>query len=314
MQMIILRSPKPQVMVLPLIQRILKNTIYLSQKRGKIWSMRVIKIIWRYRSSQVGFAPMMIDSVLQQYGWEQGWALLSQIAANARLIKGGGATFASDILTKGERGIAPTIDFFIASAIANGAALHFIYPAPVAYSPAQIAITAATAHVDAAKRFVNFVLSEKGQRLLFHSDIRKLPIRPAVYKDKPANYFDPFQAAVANPVVYGPNNLLPRLALVNALFDVLITERQQRLQTLLQKLHTLKATGKPELATIRLLLTQPPIDEKTAQDATLQLMLTKQQVADHASKNQLQMLEKSWRQALDLRYAKAESLLKQAGQ
>ena len=38
---------------------------------------------------------------------------------------------------------------------------------------------------------MNYLLSETGQKLLFHPDVRKLPVRAAVYADKPEGYFDP---------------------------------------------------------------------------------------------------------------------------
>jgi phosphoglycerate transport regulatory protein PgtC len=260
--------------------------------------------------SKVGFAPMMIDSVLQQYGWDQGWAILAGIAANARLIESG-ATFITDGLGSGERGIGPAIDFFTASAIANGAPLQFVYPEPTAYSPAHIAITAASQHTDAARQFVAFVLSNAGQKLLFHPDIRKLPVRAAVYADKPDGYYNPFAAADLHPVVYDPVRALPRLALNNALFDRLFNDHHPRLQTLWQKLRTHEAAGKDErLTKIRQLLTAVPVDAKTAENPTLQQTFADRST-DAKAKAEARALEQAWRQEIDRRYAEAEHLLKQ---
>lgn len=260
--------------------------------------------------SKVGFAPMMIDSVLQQYGWNQGWAVLAGIAANARLVESG-ATFVTDSLGSGERGIGPAIDFFTASAIANGAPLQFIYPEPTAYSPAHIAITAASRHADAARQFVAFVLSDAGQKLLFHPDIRKLPIRSAVYADKPDGYYNPFAAADLHPVVYDPVRALPRLALNNALFDRLFTDHHQRLQALWQKLRLHEVAGKDErLTKIRQLLTAVPVDAETANNPTLQQTFTDRSTHAKAEVEAL-ALEQAWRQKIDSRYAEAENLLKQ---
>lgn len=263
--------------------------------------------------SKVGFAPMMIDSVLQQYGWEQGWAILAGIVANARPVDSG-ATFITDIIASGERGIGPGIDFFTASAIANGAALQFVYPEPAAYSSAQIAITAASRHAEAARRFAAFVLSEAGQKLLFHPDIRKLPVRPSMYAHKPDDYYDPFAASSRHPVVYDPGRTLSRLALNNALFDRLFTDHHQRLQSLWQKLRALEAhadAGKAErLATIRGLLTAVPIDAEEAQSASLQQTFAVR-AADAKAEADAQALEQAWHREIDSRYSEAESLLKQ---
>jgi phosphoglycerate transport regulatory protein PgtC len=260
--------------------------------------------------SRVGFAPMMIDSVLQQYGWEQGWAVLSGIVANARLVEAG-ATFVTDIVGSGERGIAPSIDFFTASAIANGAPLRFIHAQPTAYSPAHIAITAASEHGNAARRFAGFILSEAGQKLLFHPDIRKLPARASVYADKPPGYFDPFAESAAHPVVYDPNRALPRLALNNALFDLMFTGRQQNLWSRLRQYQQAAKAGQTEqLEKARQLLTAVPINAAQAETPALQQTFTKR-AGDKKAEAEAQALEQTWRNEIDSRYSAAENLLKQ---
>ncbi|WP_051299813.1 ABC transporter substrate-binding protein [Methylobacter luteus] len=266
-------------------------------------------------SKRGNFVPLMIDSILQQYGWESGWALLAEIAANAQLLPPGPA-FITDIIGSGERGIAPSIDFFAASAQANGAPLQMIYPESVAYSPAHIAIAAATQHAKAARRFVNFMLSETGQKLLFHPDVRKLPVRAAVYADKPEGYFDPFKAAVSHPPVYDRNVTLQRLALDNALFELLLTEHHETAQRLWQQLRRLEAQdgGKADrrIAHIRRLLTAVPIDGKKAQDLKTQQIFMKHTRANDADAEiQANKLEQAWRAEIGDRYKEAERLLAQ---
>ncbi len=260
--------------------------------------------------SKVGFAPMMIDSVLQQYGWDQGWALLAEIVANAKPVEAG-STFVSDMLGSGERGIAPTIDFFTASAIANGAPLQFSYAQPVAYSPAHIAITQASKHSDAAKQFVAFVLSEAGQKLLFHADIRKLPVRPDVYGAKPADYFDPFAASLAHPVVYDPETALPRLGLNNALFDAMFTEHWSRVQALFERLRQWETRGGDvgKAHMVRALLTTAPISAEQVHDQNLQVLFAKR--GGDAS---MEAKGRQWSEAMHQRYDEAEQLLNAAAQ
>lgn len=263
--------------------------------------------------AKVGFAPMMVDSILRQYGWKQGWALLAGMVANARLVEPG-AAFISELIGSGERGIAPSIDFFIASAAANGAPIQMIYPAPIAYSPAHIAITAASRHADAARRFVSFVLSDAGQKLLFHPDIGKLPVRPAVYADKPEQYFDPFAAAKRHPPVFDPGVSLPRLALNSALFDLMFTEQHETVQRLWRQLRAQEAiaeTDKGEaLAEIRRLLTALPVDASMSDDAGLQQIFMKR-VEDPDADRQARELEQAWRLEIESRYKEAERLLRQ---
>lgn len=61
--------------------------------------------------SKVGFSPALYDTLLQGYGWQQGWAIISRIAANAKLA-GSGSTFITDDVGSGEFLAGLTIDFF----------------------------------------------------------------------------------------------------------------------------------------------------------------------------------------------------------
>ncbi len=51
--------------------------------------------------SRVGFAPVMVDILLQAYGWEKGWATWSAIAGNAGTLMDRGSTFVTDEVGSG---------------------------------------------------------------------------------------------------------------------------------------------------------------------------------------------------------------------
>ena len=186
--------------------------------------------------SKVGYSPMLMDTLLQGYGWEEGWSLIRQIAANA-LLADAGATFISDDVGSGRVAVGATIDFFAVSAIANGKPLKFAYPEKVGYSPAHVAIFKESTNNAGAKAFAAFVLSDQGQKILFHPDIRKLPIRPAVYAEKPEGYFDPFAAAERSSYPYDLNAGIARQELVSTLFDVLITRHHLTLTAMWNAIH-----------------------------------------------------------------------------
>lgn len=218
--------------------------------------------------ARVGFAPPMVEIVLQAYGWQRGWALWSEIAANAKPIERG-STFVTDEVAAGRCAIGLSIDFFVNSAIANGAALSFIYPRHTGLNPAHVAVTRHSSNPEGAATFVNFLLSLNGQKLLAHPDIRRLPIRPDAYAGLPASQFNPFAAAAEGGLQFDSDAARPRLATTASLFQQMLIEPLAELTPLWRRLQAAEQAGKP-LPKVRQLLGAPPIDEAAANDPALQ--------------------------------------------
>ncbi|WP_448192609.1 ABC transporter substrate-binding protein [Azospirillum sp. sgz301742] len=179
--------------------------------------------------SKVGFAPALVDIILQAEGWEAGWGLLQRIAANAELVERGPGV--SDTVADGRRGAGATIDFQALNAQADGKPVDLAYPERTAWLPAHIAVTASAPHPKAAAAFVAFALSDEGQRLLFHPDIRRHPVRPSAYAQAPAGTRNPF--AVEGSFAYDMEKGARRETAAAALFDALITRPQAALRDLL---------------------------------------------------------------------------------
>lgn len=216
---------------------------------------------------RVGFAPVLLDIVLQAYGWERGWALWSEIAGQSRLVSRGG-TLVSDEVASGRAAVGLSIDFFVASAVSNGQPVGFVYPAHGGLNPAHIAITRSARDVDGARAFVRFVLSDAGQKLLADPDIRKLPVRPSVYAELPAGYHDPFKAASNGAYAYGEHVSRERLALVTSLFVQWLGQPHERLSALWARVHAGEAAGR-DLSAVRACLSVPPISAEQAASADL---------------------------------------------
>jgi ABC-type Fe3+ transport system substrate-binding protein len=141
-----------------------------------------------------GTMNTMFEAFLQAYGWEKGWDILARIGGNVRKFDRISSTTAKDV-TLGETAYAFAIDFygFTQIAMAGRTNMTFVLPTDfTAINPDCISILKGAPHLETAQRFINFLLSEDGQRLWFlpkghpqgarqHS-IERMSIRPDFYR------------------------------------------------------------------------------------------------------------------------------------
>ncbi len=224
--------------------------------------------------SKVAFAQVLTDIVLQAHGWDRGWALWSEIAGLSSLIERGG-TLVGDEVASGRAAIGLSLDFFVASAIANGMAVKFAYPSHGGINPGQVAVTASARNPDGGQAFAAFLLSEAGQKILTHPDIRKLPVLPSAYAQVPADYHNPFAAAERGAYTYDGVAGRPRLALVAAVFEQMLAWRHEELAALWRRVHRAEAAGKTVAAARRALET-PPLSEEAAAEPGLRRLYAEQ--------------------------------------
>jgi len=177
---------------------------------------------------------MIVEIILQTYGWEEGWRLLTLIAANVREYQEK-SYHVPGLVGEGEYGLAPVIDFYGFGQIASKGpdVVGFIYPpagngSHTIINPDSIAILKNAKHPKLAYEFVKFVLSYDGQKLLFESPINRLPVRPDVYEEAPAGYFNPFEVELTL-MTYDSDKAANRWDIVNDLFDVLLVNRHSEL-------------------------------------------------------------------------------------
>jgi len=271
---------------------------------------------------RIGFAPVLIETVLQGYGWERGWALLSEIAGNADFGGSGDNTPAADEVASGRKAARMTIDFFAATAIANGAPMGFAYPRKTAYNPAQVAVFADAPHPANARAFVDFVLSAQGQGLLLHPDVRRLPVRKALYDAHPELPAQPF---AAGNLGYDGKLARARQGLVAALFESALVHRHAELAGLWAEVHRAEAAGlkqHPAIRAARALLSAPPIPDATQADADLRLSFafpertpgaTREEAAAPVSNPLRDHIEVYWAAELDARITAARNALQTVG-
>jgi hypothetical protein len=221
-----------------------------------------------------------------------------------------GSTFVTDEVGNGRRAVGLSIDFFAVSAIANGAPLRFAYPAHSGINPAHIAITKNAANPAGARAFAQFVLAANGgQKIITNRDIHKLPVRPAVYGELPADYFNPF-AAERGVFDYDGDLGRDRLGLISALFDQMLIREHGELVALWQRLHRAEAAGK-DVAATRKLLESPLISAAEAAEPALQQPFRNR--LEGAEPGAFGAIEQAWQERGQANRAEAGRLLSQLG-
>lgn len=141
-----------------------------------------------------GTMNTMFETFLQACGWERGWQILTAMGGNVRKFDRFSSTTAKDV-TLGETAYALAIDFYGFSQIAAAGRTNLTFVLPedfTAINPDGLAILKGAPHLATAQRFVDFVLSEPGQKLWFlprgHPDgpqqfsIERMSIRPELYR------------------------------------------------------------------------------------------------------------------------------------
>lgn len=251
---------------------------------------------------QVGFAPLMLDIPLQAYGWEAGWALWSAIVGNGRLLGRGGTSIADEV-GAGRSGVGLSMDFFVAAARANGAPLDFVYPRQGGLNPGHGAVTASAPHPEGARALMSLLLSAPGQALLLHPDIRKLPVRPAVYGG--SGVPSPFAQAGQGGYRFETLRGQARAPLLSAAFAQALGRPAVRLQQLWRALH--QADGAVWMS-VAPLLGAAPFKAGDAEDPVLQQVFAeRRQSARH--EQQAQAWEQDWAARVNARLAQAAALL-----
>lgn len=259
--------------------------------------------------ARVGYAPPIVETVLQAFGWEQGWALWSQIVANAVLVDRG-ATLVQEEVAAGRCAVGVSIDFFVNSAVANGARIDLVYPTHTGLNPAHVAITQASSNPEGARAWVGFVLSAQGQALLAHPDIRRLPVRPAAYGRATVAAYNPFAAAQAGQQNFDAEAARPRLALSSAVFQQMLVEPQAELRPLWQRVRAGEAAGR-SVAQARRCLEAAPLTEAEAADPALRRLFASR--LEGAAPAELSGIEAGWAANARQQRAEAARWLEQAG-
>jgi spermidine/putrescine-binding protein len=142
-------------------------------------------------------------------GWAEGMGLIRLIAANVRIFTES-SSIVPIMVSTGDAGAGMAIDFYGRSQAGAVGDARMGYVEPVGatiMNPDPIAVVKGAAHRETAIRFIQFVLSEKGQRLWNtrpgapggpkQTAIRRLPIRESVFAEMRdfTDQVNPYKAA-----------------------------------------------------------------------------------------------------------------------
>ncbi|MDQ1902219.1 substrate-binding domain-containing protein [Paracoccus sp. WLY502] len=203
-----------------------------------------------------GTMHSLLETILQQRGWQEGWAWILELAGQLNTISARSFGVLEGV-EEGEFGIGLTIDFL---ALTQDT-LEFRYGTPITLIPARIAALQGGMQPEAASLFITFVLSEEGQRLLLRPDVHRIPAHTGV-RDEAARLLDPAWAALDfTQAPYDPKLAAKRYWQVNQLFEAFVARDLLLRRDLWRRLHRLAGSQPTEADKVRRLLTWMPLTE-----------------------------------------------------
>ncbi|KAA0911499.1 ABC transporter substrate-binding protein [Pusillimonas sp. ANT_WB101] len=270
--------------------------------------------------SRSGTTHLEIETILQGQGWDKGWETVKEIAGNAKLITNRSFGVPEGV-DSGEFGIGIVIDYFGFTSKAAGFPVKFKYPEGTTLVPATIGVVANAPHAKAAHTFVDFVLSEKGQELLFNPKVMRLPVAEDAYKNAPEGIPNPFKGEIKAGVHFDSNLSQGRYNVVNSLYDVMITYRFSELQAAVKAIDEAEAAvekspndeAKKLISQAKALVYNVPITEKqaSAPDFSAIFKVKRKKAEDKVEGRQAEV-EKDWDGKSVENYSKAKDLAQKA--
>ncbi|WP_137178584.1 ABC transporter substrate-binding protein [Roseomonas sp. AR75] len=269
--------------------------------------------------SRSGTTHLTVETILQGEGWAPGWAQLLEIGGNFAQVSD--RSFGvPDAVNSGQYGIGIVIDFFGFAAKAAGFPVEFVYPTVTTLVPANIAMIEGAKNPNAARAFIQFLLSPEGQEVLLDPKVMRLPVRPETYAKAPAGFPNPFTDPSLGARVKFDNDVSEkRYELLNSLFDRMITFRLRELTEAWKAVHAAEAAlarrdnaeGRRLVAEARQKLTQVPVSEAQAADSAIAGAFQPTRPGRTPGPRQAQ-LEEEWDRFAVANYAEAKQLAERA--
>jgi ABC-type Fe3+ transport system substrate-binding protein len=117
--------------------------------------------------------------ILQCFGWDKGWSILTRMAGNAKIYSGSGISVDVQSASEtGEVGVALSIDFYgYTSQLKNPDCRYIIPQGQSIINGDPIAVIKGTKKQEEAEAFVAWVLSAEGQSVWLKPVVNRMPVR-----------------------------------------------------------------------------------------------------------------------------------------
>ncbi|RUR54548.1 ABC transporter substrate-binding protein [Vreelandella populi] len=120
--------------------------------------------------AQSGAAFELVTGLLTSMGEEGTWSLLEALVDNGMIVPGPNARALNPVLQGAKSVVFGAVDYISLGQQADGEAIDVIFPeSGTVIAPRPMMILASTAQPDEAEQFVDFVLSEQGQKRVAES-------------------------------------------------------------------------------------------------------------------------------------------------
>jgi len=105
------------------------------------------------------------EVILQTYGWDKGWDWLKRLAVNTGIFTARSRDV-PNVVAKGEFAVGVAVPSYMAFAeVLGGYEIIFVYPKNAYVTPEPVAVLKGAPHPKAAHAFVEFLLTEEGQKI-----------------------------------------------------------------------------------------------------------------------------------------------------
>jgi phosphoglycerate transport regulatory protein PgtC len=260
--------------------------------------------------SRSGTTHLIVEALIQTYGWDRGWALLSELGGNLSTVTARSFGVASGVAHR-RFGIGVTIDFLAKAPDVSGAENVFVLTPDPIYVPASIAILSRARNSPAAERFIDFIFSKEGQSILLQPDIARIPVLSELNV-----HLLPRSDHGGLLTAHGLDAPLSarRYGIVNLIFDDYIVRRRATLARLWSRLRELEAQVKHDpvrlmvLADARRILGTPPVPENALEELAEEL--AGEWPRSIARSQEQQAFAREIRSVVEQNLNRAESLLK----